>query len=120
MEKISDKIKDFLESNKLTIEKFSEGVQLDVAVIQKIINDTYKPSEEELSKINNFISSYKSSFSRRSIKALELVFKFGACLMAIVTLLLCIMGNVKPETLIALLSIGLVCSTITSLPKIDK
>ena len=120
MENISEKIKDFLDNNKLTVEKLSEETQIDVATIENILANKHTPTDSELAEINKFISNYKSSLSKRSIKALELFFKFGACLMSIVTLLLCIKGNVKAETLIALLSVGLVCTTITSLPKIDK
>ena len=45
-----------------------------------------------------------------SVKAIELILKFGACIMALVTLLLCIMGNVEVEILIALLSVKTVFS----------
>ena len=55
-----------------------------------------------------------------AIKMLDLIFRFVAMVMALVTLLLCINENIDTKVLVVLLSIGLVCSSMTILPKIEK
>ena len=120
MDNISENIKQFLDTNKMTIDEFSKKVKIESKNIEQLLLGKYTPTKEEVSTITKFISNDKMSSGRRCVRAIELIFKFGACIMALVTLLLCIMGSVEVETLIALLSIGLVCATIPSLPKIDK
>jgi hypothetical protein len=51
---------------------------------------------------------------------MDLIFRFVAMVMALVTLLLCINENIDTKVLVVLISIGLVCNSMTILPKIDK
>jgi hypothetical protein len=116
---INDKIKIYLDKNNKDIKDLSKETKLDEDKLKNIINGEYIPSSDELKIIDKVVSE-KMSSGKKAVKIVELILRFGACIMALVTLLLCINGNVKTETLIALLSIGLVCSSIISLPKIEK
>ena len=62
----------------------------------------------------------KKGKGKKLTKIMDLVFRFVAMVMALVTLLLCINENIDAKALIVLLSIGLVCSSMTILPKIEK
>jgi hypothetical protein len=66
------------------------------------------------------IEKGRDSKGRKIVKSMDLIFRFVAMVMALVTLLLCINENVDTKILAILLSIGLVCSSITMLPQIDK
>ena len=120
MNNLSEQIKSYIEKNKLTIEDFAKSTDISVDTINKIIDNEYTPKDEELSIIEDKLKEVTLSKGKKIVKAIELILKFGACIMALVTLLLCIMGNVEPQILISLLSVGVVCATIPSLPKIDK
>lgn len=120
MDNLSDNIKQYLTKNKITLDDFAKDVKIDKEKLDKLLLGEYSPSEEEITIINKQLSTEKLSKGKKIVKAIELILKFGACIMALVTLLLCIMGNVEVEILIALLSVGVVCETIPLLPKIDK
>ena len=77
-------------------------------------------SSEEIDRINIAIDQKKDSKNKRIIKFLDLIFRFVAMVMSLVTLMLCINENIDVKALVVLLSIGLVCSSMTLLPKIDK
>lgn len=62
----------------------------------------------------------KKEKGKKLTKIMDLVFRFVAMVMALVTLLLCINEDIDTKALIVLLSIGLVCSSMTILPKIEK
>lgn len=120
MDNLSENIKDYLEKNNITLDDFAKDVKVDKENLEKLMLDKYKPSEDEIENIKKRLTNEKMSKSKIIVKAIELTLKFGACIMALVTLLLCIMGSVATETLVALLSVGVVCATIPSLPKIEK
>ncbi len=87
--------------------------------------DELKEIEEGKSSLNDarkdkILDIITKKASKRSIKALDLIFRLGAVIMSLVVLLLSINDNIEPNTLIILLSIGVFCSAINSLPKIDK
>ena len=74
------------------------------------MKDNENKEEKQKSKFN----------SRKLVKLLDLIFRLVAMMMALSVLLLCINGNVETNTLIVLLSIGVVCSSLTILPRIEK
>lgn len=120
MDNLCDKIQEYLKSKNITLDEFAKDVKIDKSKLEKMLVDKYTPDEIERESINKKITSPKMSKSKIIVKSIELILKFTACIMALVTLLLCIMGNVEVETLVSLLSIGVVCATIPSLPKIEK
>ena len=120
MDNLSENIKEYLEKNNISLDEFAKDVKIDKEKLENLMLDKYKPTNDEVENINKALSSEKMSKGKIIVKSIELVLKFGACIMALVTLLLCIMGNVATEILVALLSVGVVCATIPSLPKIEK
>lgn len=109
-------ILEYKEKNKLSSEECAEKLGITLEQMKEIEEGKTsldeKTQEEILGKID---------FNWKSVtKVLDLLFKFGGVIMALVTLLLSINDNIKSNTLIILLSLGLLFSAIQHLPKIDK
>ena len=102
--------------------KIKENLGISDATLEKILNNSQdlELTPEEIDRINIAIDQKKDSKNKRIIKFLDLIFRFVAMVMALVTLMLCINENIDVKALVVLLSIGLVCSSMTLLPKIDK
>ena len=120
---LGKKILKYKSDNNLTDEQCAKKLKLSLTMLQKIENNDEKLeiSNEEAERILSLIEPTTSkSKGKKFIKVLDLIFRFVAMVMALTTLLLCINENVSTKTLVVLLSIGLVCSTMTILPKIEK
>lgn len=109
-------ILEYKEKNKLSSEECAEKLGITLKQMKEI--EEGKTSIEE--KKQEEILSKLGSPWKGVTKVLDLFFKFGSTIMALVALLLSINDNIKPNTLIILLSIGLLFSAIQHLPKIDK
>ena len=118
MKTFEKELKEYIEINKLTHEECAKNIGIDKKLLENIDSQPIDISNEEKQRILNIINPLPTG--KKINRILDLIFRFGACIMALVTLLLCINGDVDYKILIVLLSIGLVCSTITGLPKIDK
>ncbi len=122
MKEFKKKILEFQKNNNLSNEECSKMLGISLDLINKINNDEQisELSREEKKRILTIIENKKSNSGKKIVKILDLLFRFVAMVMALVTLLLCINENVETKTLVVLLSIGLVCSSMTILPKIEK
>ena len=122
MKEFKKKILEFQKNNNLSNEECSKMLGVSLDLINKINNDEQisELSREEKKKILTIIENKKSNSGKKIVKILDLLFRFVAMVMALVTLLLCINENVETKTLVVLLSIGLVCCSMTILPKIEK
>ena len=120
MEEIKVAIKSFQEKKTLSDEECAKELGITLETLRDIQNDKHTLSQEELERINSVICDTRKKTSRRIIKILDLFFRLGTTIMALVVLLLCINGYEGYNTLIALLSIGVVCSSMTTLPRIEK
>lgn len=122
MKEFKKKILEFQKNNNLSNEECSKMLGVSLDLINKINNDEQisELSREEKKRILTIIENKKSNSGKKIVKILDLLFRFVAMVMALVTLLLCINENVETKTLVVLLSIGLVCSSMTILPKIEK
>lgn len=122
MKEFKKKILEFQKNNNLSNEECSKMLGVSLDLINKINNDEQisELSREEKKRILTIIENKKSNNGKKIVKILDLLFRFVAMVMALVTLLLCINENVETKTLVVLLSIGLVCSSMTILPKIEK
>ena len=118
MNSIEEEIKDYMKKNNLDNKTCAEKLGLEVEFLENIDNKPLNLTEDEKKKIQDIMSS--KSTGKKVRRILDLIFRFGACIMALATLLLCINGTADYKVLTALLSIGLVCSSITGLPKIEK
>ncbi len=107
---------EYKEKNKLSSEECAEKLGITLEQMKEIEEGKTTIAEKQQEEIINKIDSNWKSVT----KVLDLIFKFGATIMAIVTLLLSVNDNIKPNTLIILLSLGLLFSSIQHLPKIDK
>ena len=116
---IEDEIISFMNKNNLDANECADKLGLKVEQIEKIEDQPLNLSTEEQKRILDIIEQ-KPSTGKRIAKILDLLFRMGACIMALTALLLCINGIGDYKVLIVLLSIGLVCSSIISLPKINK
>ena len=116
---IEEEIKEYMLKNNLNASNCAEKLGLSVEQVESMETKSLELTEESVSKIREIISQ-KQSTGRKIVKTLDLIFRFGACIMALAALLLCINGTADYKILTVLLSIGLVCSSITGLPKIDK
>ena len=122
MNKLSEKIKTYMAKNNFSSLKCAKNLGISDATLEKILNNSQdlELTSEEIDRINIAIDQKKDSKNKRIIKFLDLIFRFVAIVMALVTLMLCINENIDVKALVVLLSIGLVCSSMTLLPKIDK
>ena len=119
MAEIAEKILKYKDEKGYDSGKCAKKLGLDIEVINKIGNaEEVEFTSEEITRINDTING--KAKSKKIIKSLDLIFRLAAMIMALVTLMLCINENVDSKVLIVLLSIGLVCSSMTILPKIEK
>ena len=118
MNKLTENILEFMNKNNLTAEECASKLGLTVDQI-KLVEDkqNLELSKDEESRINKLLGK---STSKKVIRIMDLIFRFVAMVMALVTLLLCINENIDTKVLVVLISIGLVCNSMTILPKIDK
>lgn len=113
-----NKVKNYQISNKLTDAECAKKLGIDEEKFKNIGSKNSVFSEEEKSRILSIIESKQKS--KKMITILDLIFRFVAMVMALTALLLSIKETVDTRSLIVLLSIGLVCSSMTLLPKIEK
>ena len=118
MNKLCENILEYKNKNNLTIEQCSQKLGISMEDITNIDNkqEVFFDKSEE-SRINKLLGK---STGKKIVKCMDLIFRFVAMVMSLVTLLLCINENIEPKVLIVLLSISLVCSSMTILPKIEK
>ena len=121
MEKLYKEILEYKKNNNLTSEQCASKLDLTIEQLEKIDNnEEIELDEKEISRIQKIIDKSKISVGKRIIGFMDLIFRFVPMVMSLVVLLLCINENVDTKNLIVLLSIGLVCSAMTMLPKIEK
>lgn len=113
-----DKVISFKVENKLTDEDCARKLCVDINFIKNIELESKKLTEEEKQRILKIIDSKQKN--KRNIKILDLVFRFLAMVMVLTVLMLSINENIDTRALIILLSIGLFCTSVTMLPKIEK
>lgn len=116
MNEFVKRILEYKSENKFSTEDCAYKLGITVEEMKEIENEKTSLSEKTQMEILETIEKRR----RRPNRILELVFKFGATIMALVTLLLSINGTISSNTLIVLLSIGVLCLSIQNLPKIDK
>lgn len=109
-------ILEYKNENKFPTEDCAKKLNISIDEMKEIEGGKTSLSEKSQREILEMIEKK----GKRPNRVLELIFKFGATIMALVTLLLGINGSVTPNTLIVLLSIGVLCLSIQNLPKIDK
>jgi len=119
MKSIEELIKEYIKNNNLSIKESAEKLGIAEADLENLDNKQLQLTDEQKQSIMEIIEP-KPSTGKKVRNIIDLVFRFGACVMALVVLLLCINGTGDYKVLTVLLSIGLVCSSITGLPKSDK
>lgn len=119
MKELKVAIKEFIEKNNLSLSEASAKLGINEEKLKIIDTEEFVLDEDEIKRVSEIIEQ-KPSLGKKIAKILDLLFRMGACIMALVALLLCINGIGDYKVLIVLLSIGLVCSSIISLPKINK
>jgi len=116
--KFIEKLKKYRENDKLSLSDLAEKLEMEVSELEDIENGNKILNDEEQNKI---LEKLDIKFTTKKIlKMMDLIFRLSSMIMALVTLLLCIKGGIDTEVLVSLLSIGLVCSSLTMLPKIEK
>ena len=118
MNKMTENILEYMSKNNVTIDECAAKLGLteeQVKLLEEKQNLNLTKDDE--SRINKIIGK---STGKRVIRIMDLIFRFVAMVMALVTLLLCINENIDTKVLVVLISIGLVCNSMTILPKIDK
>lgn len=118
MENINQEIINYRKKNNLSIKDCSKKLEISEDELILIEENKKDLTEEESKRILSIISDAKPKLSIRRL--LDLIFRLGSAVMALVVMLLCINGFEDTNILVALLSVGVVCSSITILPKIDK
>jgi len=114
------KILKYRESNKLSREEVAKKLNMSCEDFEALENGAKEISKEEQDSILDTLGLKFRFTSKRVIRIMDLIFRCVPMIMALVTMLLCINENIRPQTLIVLLSIGFVCSSLTMLPKIEK
>lgn len=120
MKTLKDLIIKYKIKNNLSDTECAQKLGISEEKLIKLHNgENVKFTDKETEKILTIVDSKKEK-GKKLVKVLDLVFRFVAMVMALVTLLLCINENIDSKALIVLLSIGLVCTSMTILPKIEK
>lgn len=119
MKDIAKFLLDYMTQNNLSIQELAIKLNISEDRLNEIINNGATPDKEEMANIES-LEVKKSSVGKKVVKILDLIFRLGAFIMGLVTLLLCIDGNVTENILISLLAVGMVCNSMILLPKIDK
>lgn len=121
MNKFGESLKEYRKNNNISDEQALKLLELDdKKYLEDIESEKVKLSKTEIKNISDKIGMKYMSTGKRIIKSLDLIFRLGAFIMAIVTLLLCISQNINDKTLIVLLAISMLCNSMILLPKIDK
>lgn len=120
MKRLARKIKTFQERNNLTDDECAKQLKITTDELKDIYSGNNLDAEKTSEIITIIKAKSEVKNKKLAIKMLDLIFRFVAMVMALVTLILCINENVDTKVLIVLLSIGLVCSSMTILPKIEK
>lgn len=110
------KILEYKEENKYSSEACAKKIGITLDEMKEIESGKTSIDLKAQEEIMELMDRRK----RRPTRILELLFKFGATIMALLVLLLAIDGKAKTNTMFVLLSIGLLCLSIQNLPKIDK
>lgn len=118
MEELRKELIEYREKNGLDEKKCAELLRISEEELRAIEAGSASLSGDEETRIREKIRPRAKG--KRGVRILDLIFRFGATIMALTVLLLCINGYTETQTLIALLSIGVICSAVTMLPKIDK
>lgn len=118
MEELRKELIEYREKNGLDEKKCAELLHISEEELRAIEAGSARLSGDEETRIREKIRPRTKG--KRGVRILDLIFRFGATIMALTVLLLCINGYTETQTLIALLSIGVICSAVTMLPKIDK
>lgn len=120
MEELKKGIIKYREKNSLNIDECAKVLGISEETLQAIENGTeYTLVDSDVARIKSLVEP-KPSKGKRLIKALDLFFRFCAMVMSLVVVLLCINGYSDSNTMIALLAVGIACSSMTILPKIEK
>lgn len=120
MKEFGEKIKKYREDNNISLQECAEKLEITEENLIEIESGTIEITKAEKKRITSVLGLKEGFNGKKAVKFLDLFFRFGSAVMALVTLLLCINGNVEEKILIVLLSIGVVCSSLTILPKIEK
>lgn len=118
--KFGTALKNFRSENNISDEKAIELLEIDKETLMSIENNEVNLSKQEIKVITDKLGMKYMSTGKRISKSLDLIFRLGSFVMAIVTLLLCISQNIQDKTLIVLLAISMMCNAMIVLPKIDK
>lgn len=119
MEELRKELIAYREKNGLDTKSCADLLHITVKKLESIEDGSATLSGDEMTKLREKIRP-KEKRGKRGVRILDLIFRFGATIMALTVLLLCINGYTETQTLIALLSIGVICSAVTMLPKIEK
>lgn len=120
MQELINAIKEYKSKNLLTDEQCADNLKLTVEDIKSVDSGKLTLSSEEQERVLAIIQKKTKSTGKRVVRILDLCFRFISAIMSFVVLLLCINGYENTNTLVLLLAIGFVCTSITTLPKIEK
>lgn len=120
MSKFGISLKNFRTENNISEENACEVLSIDVDTLKKIESGEIELKSSEIKSFSDKLGMRYMTTGKRVIKSLDLIFRLGSFIMAIVTLLLCISQNISEKTLIVLLAISMMCNSMILLPKIDK
>lgn len=120
MSKFGASLKNFRKENNISDEKAIEILNIDKETLTGVESGDISLSKQEIRTFCDKLGMKYMSTGKKIIKGLDLIFRLGSFVMAIVTLLLCISQNIEDKTLIVLLAISMMCNAMILLPKIDK
>ena len=120
MSKFGSALKEFRAEKSISEKQATDILGIDKETLNKIECGEINLTKSEIKQITDKLGMKYMSTGRRIIKSLDLIFRLGAFVMAMVTLLLCISQNISDKTLIVLLAISMMCNGLLALPKIDK
>ena len=120
MDELIEKIKTYKDKYLLTDEKCAESLDVTVDILQKIEKNTVKLEKTEIERLNTILDAKLKSKAKKAVKILDLIFRLVSTIMPLVVMLLCINGYSHVEDMVLLLAIGVACSSITILPRIEK
>lgn len=120
MKNFGEFLKKNREQNNVSSSEYAKKLDMQISDYERIESGETILNKYEQKDLCEKLGIKKKFNSKKLVKILDLVFRLGAAVMAIATLLLCINGIGSQEALIAMLSVGLILTTFTILPKVEK
>ena len=119
MEDLIKNLNSYKDKEGMSVGELAKKISITEDKLNKILEGNENLEESEITRINEIIKVNKN-INRKIVKILDLVFRLCAFIMPLVVIILSIYHFNNLKIMITLLSVGVACLAMTTLPKIEK